>query len=158
MGALKKYDPKKVSVTFKGIPLNSGIVDGTFIEISRTERNSSLNTGADGGSTLVINNNRTTTCSLTLRMGSDTNDELTEIVLEDEADNDVKNVGVFQVKDLTGRSLHIDEEASLDGPPDTSYSTDEGEHGWTWNCPNMTMEPRGSNAALDSQPGFDGNV
>lgn len=151
MGALKKYDPKKVSFSFIGKNYNSGIIEGTFIEVARAERNSSLNVGGDGGATLVINNNRMVTVSLTIRMGSDSNDGLTDLLLEDEADNDIKNVGVLMIKDLTGRALHIDEEAFINGPPDTSFSTDEGEHTWTWECPNMKIEPRGSNAANDSQ-------
>lgn len=151
MGALKKYDPKKVSISFLGKSYNAGIITGTFIEISRAERNSSLNVGGDGGATMVINNNRMTTVSLTLRAGTDSNDGLTDVLEQDEADNDTKNVGTLMIKDLMGRSLHIDYEAFLNGPPDPSYSTDEGEYTWTWECPNMAITPRGSNAANDSQ-------
>jgi len=147
MGALKKYDPKKVSVTFRGVSLNSGIIDGSFVTFSRANRNSSLNTGADGGSTLIINNNRNTVVTLSLRAGSDTNDYLSDIVLEDEADNDTKTIGTLQIKDMTGKTLHIDEEASLDGPPDGEYATEESENGWNFNCPSMRIDARGSNAA-----------
>ena len=150
MGALKKYNPKQVSITFKGKSLKSGIVAGTFIEISRAERNSSLNVGGDGGATMVINNNRSATVTLTQRAGSDTNEDLSDWVLADEADNGVKNVGTLQIKDMSGNSLHIDEEAFLDGPADAPYGIEESERVWTFQCPNMTIDSRGNNAASDT--------
>lgn len=149
MGALKKYDPKRVSITFRGRSLKSGIVAGTFIELTRSQRNSALNMGGDGGATVVIINDRSTAVSLTLRQGSDTNDILNEYVQEDESDNGTKVIGTLQIKDITGRSLHIDEEAFLDGPPDHGFGVEEGDRTWTFQCPNMRIQVQGNNAASD---------
>lgn len=150
MGALKKYDPKEVTITWRGISLNSGIVDGTFITISRTSRNSSMNTGTDGGSTMVINNDRTGVVALTLRAGSDTNDVLSDIVNLDEAGIGIKAVGPLEIRDFSGKSLHFDDEAFLDGPPDSEFANEESDNPWTFMCSNLRMNVRGSNAASET--------
>ena len=150
MGALKKYDPKEVTFSWRGIPLNSGIVDGTFITVGRTNRNASLNKGADNGSTLVVNNDRSGTVTLTLRGGSDTNDTLTSINNLDEAGIGLKAVGPLEVKDFSGRSLHFDAEAFLEGPPDTEFSNEESDTSWTFMCPDLKMNVGGSNAASET--------
>lgn len=150
MAALKKYDPKEYIATWDGIVLNKGIVDGSFFTVSRNERNSSLNKGGDGGSTMVIGNDRSGNFGLTLRAGSDTNDELSDVVIKDESSDGTKRVGVLEIRDFSGRSHFIDEESYLDGPPDMEASNEEGENSWNFICPDLTIEARGSNFASES--------
>lgn len=150
MAALKKYDPKEVTITWRGIPLNSGIVDGTFITVVRTSRNSALNIGSDGGGTMVINNDRSGTIGLTLRSGSDTNDTLSDVVNIDESGTGLKAVGELEVRDFSGRTLHFAEEAFLDGPPDDEFANDESEIPWAFQCHDLKMNSRGNNAASET--------
>ncbi len=147
MGTLKQYNPKEVTITWRGVPLGEGISDGTFITVGRNERNSALNTGGDGRSTLVINNNHTGVATLSLRAGSAVNDLLTEAQRADEAKPDEKNIGPLEIKDHSGRALHTDSQAFLDGPPDTEFGTDEGDNEWTFQLPNLEMGTRGSGDA-----------
>ena len=152
MAALKKYDPKEVIFTWRGITLNEGIVDGTFITANRNERNASMSTGADGRSTMVINNNRSGTITLVLRAGSNTNDTLANIVGLDESSLGQKSVGAIEVRDFSGNTLVFDEEAFLDGPPDVEFANEEGENTWTFICPDVNIGARGSNFAAETSP------
>jgi hypothetical protein len=147
MAALKKYDPKQVTITWLGQQLNIGISEGTFVAVTRAERNSSLNVGGDGRATMVINNNRSGTIAITYRAGSSSNDYLTDRLLEDEADPETKNVGPLVIQDFSGATLHSDPQAFLNGPPDDERGTDENDREWTFECPELTMEPRGNNDA-----------
>lgn len=147
MGALKKYDLREVTVTWDGLSLASGVSAGEFITFARNEPTGSLNTGADGKSTMVVNPNRTAAASLNLRAGSDTNDLLADVVASDESGNGSKRVGVFQVKDFSGKSLLISEETFLAGPPDVGYGDEEADNAWNFVCADSTMDVRGSNQA-----------
>lgn len=147
MGLLKKYDPKKVVITWGNLLLNSGIIDGSFVTVSRTSRNSSLNVGADGRGTMVINNDKSAAITVSLRGGSDVNDSLSDIVLNDETDNDEKLVAPLTIRDFTGRTLLTSDEVFLDGPPDVEYATDESENTWTLMGLQVIMDVRGNNEA-----------
>jgi len=157
MGALKKYNPKEVTITWLGRSLNSGVSAGTFFTAARTVRKAQLNTGSDGRSTLVESENRTGVMTVSYRAGSESNDFLVNRQLQDEADN--RQIGMLQIKDFSGRSLFTDEQASLDGPPDVEKGDEEGDQQWTFLCPDMNIEARGNNDATTIAPAqFDGNV
>lgn len=147
MGALKVYNPKEVVFIFDGIPLESGIIDGSFITLSRVSRNASINVGADGGGTLVRINDKSTTVTLSLRKGSVTNDKLMDIIAAEEAIDGQKRVGPVTIEDFSGNSLSFGQEGFLDGPPDDEFSTDEGEVTWTWMVLEMEVDVRGSSDA-----------
>ena len=152
MAALKKYDPKEVIFTWRGIALNDGIVDGTFIIAARTSRNASMNVGSDGKATMVINNDRTGTVTLVLRAGSNTNNTLSDINGIDESGLGQKSVGMLQVQDFSGNTLMTDEEAFIDGPPDVEFANEEGENTWTFMCPDLTIFAGSSNLAAETSP------
>jgi hypothetical protein len=147
MGALRKYDPKEVTLTWGDLSLNEGIVDGSFIVVERAERNSELNMGADGDGTAVIMNDRSGTVTLTLRAGSNTNSKLQAVLETDEADSANKKFDQLTVKDFTGESEAGCDEAFLDGPPTMEFATEEGERVWTFQCHRLDMKPKASNRA-----------
>ena len=153
MGALKKYNPKEVVFIFDGIALESGIIDGSFITISRVSRSASLSTGADSGGTLVVINDRSATVTLSLRKGSSTNDKLMDIIATSEATDGQPRVGPVTIEDFSGRSLSFGAEGFLDGPPDDEFSTDEGEVTWTWMVLDMVVDVRGSSDAATAFAG-----
>ena len=153
MGALKVYNPKEVVFIFDGIPLESGIIDGSFISLNRNSRNASLNVGADSGGTMVVINDRSVTVTLSLRKGSVTNDKLMDIIATEEAIDGQKRVGPLTIEDFSGRSLSFGQEAFLDGPPDDEFATDEGEVTWTWMVLNMVVDVRGSSDAASAFAG-----
>ena len=84
-GRLKQYDPKLVIITWGSEDISSGIAADEFITIARLERGSTMNVGGDGGATRVVNNNRTSTVTVTYRKGASTLDFLADKVSNEEA-------------------------------------------------------------------------
>ena len=148
MGQLKKYDPRQVIATWHGIELTSGIIKGTFISVSRTDPSSGINKGGDGGSTMIIRHDYSGTAEITLRAGSDTNERISNVLAQDEADPDQKVVDTFEMKDFNGTTLCIDPEAYLMGPPAVSYGVEEENRAWTLILPNVKIFAGSSNKAL----------
>ena len=144
MGALKQYDPKEVTITWDGVFLNEGIASGTFITIARNVRQFTLNVGGDGGGTRVRNPDRSATVTVTMRMGSQTNALLSDRILDEEADPPIPHITTLTIKDNSGNTLVEAPEAFLDGPPDTTFGTEEGTLEWTFLCLEMTVDVRGN--------------
>ena len=147
MGLLKEYDPKQVIITWDGVPINEGIAEGTFITIARNTRTWALNVGGDGGATRVHSNDRSVVVTVSLRMGSGTNDLLSSRVADEELDPPVSHVGALTIMDNTGNTLHFAEQAFLDGPPDDEFATEEGNRDWVLLAPVMSMGVGGNKDA-----------
>ena len=97
--SVKTYDPKNVSISLNGIPLN-GFADGTFLTVEREEDAFNKTVGSDGIVSRAKSNNRSGMATLTLSQTSPSNDVLSSIALADELDN--AGVGSFVVKDQLG--------------------------------------------------------
>lgn len=150
MGLLKEYDPKNVIITWDGVTLNEGIAEGTFVAIARTTRTWTHNTGGDGGTTRVKGNDRTGTATLTLRMGSATNEALASRAQDEELDPPVSHVAPLLIKDFDGVTLHSDAEAHLDGPANDEFATTEGNREWVLLLPNLKMFSAGNKDAASA--------
>jgi hypothetical protein len=150
MGQLKEYDPTNVIISWDGVTLNEGIAEGTFVTIARTTRTFTHNTGGDGGTTRVKGNDRTGTATITLRMGSATNQVLAQKALDEELDPPVPHVAPLLIKDFDGVTLHSDSEAHLDGPANDEFATTEGNREWVLLCPNLRMFSGGNKDAASA--------
>ncbi len=150
----KDYDPKSVIITWTSpnfalgpVRLNQGIVDGTFVTIGRNVPTNSMRVGGDGETTRVKSNNRTGLVTVTLRAGSDTNQELSNILNAYEATG-LGNVGGIMVQDFSGTSLYACPNAFIQGWSEKANSSDsEDDIVWIFECPNLFMN-HGSNKAL----------
>ena len=144
MAALRKYDPKQVVLTWDGITLNDGIAEGTFILVSRHNPRNSINVGADGGATKVVNNDRSAIGTLTVRKGSAVNSLLTDRLADEELENPVDHTTAMACQDFSGNSKFDSPKAFLQGFPDSDFASEETNSEWVFICHDMTMEPRGS--------------
>lgn len=140
------YDPKKVHINFGGTSIKKGIADGTFVSVTRTAPTRSTRAGSDGGVTIQVNPDRSATIEVTYLASSKTNDILEDFRLKEDADPAVYEVGTLMIEDQNGKSLIVDENAFITGPPAVSFSTGEETRVWTWMCPDVTINARGNNA------------
>lgn len=69
------YNPKKVILTVLGLPI-IGFAEDTFIKVSRNEDLFSVEVGADGNVTRVMNANKTGRFEITLQQSSPSNSAL----------------------------------------------------------------------------------
>ena len=74
-GFVNTYDPKKVIITFGGVPI-TGFADGTFVQIDPNAEMWTKKVGADGEVTRSQSNDNTHTVQITLQQSSASNDYL----------------------------------------------------------------------------------
>lgn len=141
------YDPKQVTFTFGNQPLSAGIVDGTFITVTKTNDTRSLRVGSDGRATIQVNPDGSAIVEVTYRAGSSTNDVL-ESLRQDE-DAGIYRVGTLTIEDMSGvegsRTFVSDENAFLMGQPlTTEFAQTESQKTWKWGLPDPTIQTHGT--------------
>lgn len=141
MPMFKNYDPARVVVTFKGIPIR-GYMDGTFVSIERDEDSFEKAVGAAGDVTRVRNRNRAGRATITIQQSSPTNDELSANVLLDEQTG--LGYGPFMVKDLNGTTLASAAVAWLTRPASVSFADGAEGREWMIDCADLTLAVGGA--------------
>lgn len=128
MAGIFNYNPDEVNVLLAGfIPLG-GMVDGTFIEITKDVLPFSSARTADGTVSRLYNNDQTYTISLTLHSASEYNDVMTKLWQLDE----ITQMGKFPIliRDNSGTDLFFSTTTWIEGIPPIVKST--GIEGRTW--------------------------
>lgn len=141
MPHFKNYDPARVVVTFKGIPIR-GYMDGTFVSVERDEDSFEKAVGAAGDVTRVRNRNRAGRATLTLQQSSPTNDQLSATVLLDEQTG--LGYGPLMIKDLNGTTLASAAIAWLVRPASVSFADGAEGREWMIDCAELTLAVGGS--------------
>lgn len=141
MPLFKNYDPARVVVTFKGIPIR-GYAEGTFVSVERDEDSFEKAVGSQGDVTRVRKRNRAGRATLTLQQSSPTNDELSALALLDEQTG--LGYGPLMVKDLNGTTLASAAVAWLVRPASVSFADGAEGREWMIDCAELTMTVGGS--------------
>lgn len=96
------FDPKQLSVIL-GSKIITGFADGTFLTLERNEQAFTRKTGVDGETVRVKSNDKSGKATFVLLQSAQSNDDLSNIALADEA----ANTGVLPltIKDVSGRTL-----------------------------------------------------
>lgn len=123
------YDPKKVIVTFGGVPL-SGFTDGTFVQIDPNTEGWTKSVGADGEVVRSFSNDNTHTVQITLQQTSASNDYLSTIHNTDKMTGN--GVLPLTITDLNGTTLHFWAEAWISTDPSWGFGNDVTERQWTF--------------------------
>lgn len=141
------YSPKQFRASwreFTKMGAGGGISEGTFMDAVHTVRQYSMNTGGDGGTTFIESPDTSGTVTITYRMGSPLLAGLTAAALSNINRQDGLVVaGTLTILDGSGESAVLAEDAVMDGPPDLSLATDEGDVPITWLCSNLIIENKG---------------
>lgn len=145
---VKTYNSKQVIATWGTIQLTDGALsEGTFLELNPTARRASQTGLMGGGAVIAIMSNTTGTITATVSASADINDLLTA-QLQNQINTGIPRIGAFLVKDHSGRSLASESHALIDGFPPMTYAGDgTPTYQWVFLCPNLRMEPHGSNDA-----------
>jgi hypothetical protein len=131
---LKIYDSDQVSVSFSGIPINSGRADGEFVRIEQVADDFTYKVGVDGQVTRSKTKNRVTKVTLLLMQSSDSNIILSAInTIDVEAANGA-GVGAMLIRDMGGTSLFAAAEAWIIKPPDANYGAEASLREWVFNA------------------------
>lgn len=123
----KTYNPKKVAVIAGGFLMN-GFADGTFVKVAFNNDQWTLQMGADGEGTRSKSNDFSAQVEITLMQSSDSNSILQGFWSSDS----LSDSGVFPllIKDNSGRSLFVAEQAWVKKQPDAEFAKEAGPRVW----------------------------
>jgi hypothetical protein len=125
----KTYNPKKVLLTFGGIPI-SGYAKGTFIKVTPAADTFTKKVGADGEVARAQSSDDTSEVTITLMKTSDSNVYLNTIKESDKLIDD--GVLPLSITDLSsGREAMFWAQAWIKKAPDKEYGDDVPDRTWT---------------------------
>jgi hypothetical protein len=127
---VKSYDPKKVVVTFGGVPI-SGYTDGDFIEVAPNDADGfKKQVGADGEVGRSQSNDNTHSVTITLMQSSMSNAHFHSIRTADKISG--RTILPLSITDMNGASLQFWQEAWIKGDPTWGYGKEMKERQWTF--------------------------
>lgn len=130
---LRTFSPQNVGLNILGVDV-SGYADGTFIEVTRNEPNSSYTSGADGTVGLTKNANKTGIIKVTLMQNALANLVFAGIQSEqDKSDSDLIR-GPASIFDPSGSLFVRVENAHIQTPPGLSVSKEQEPRTWEFFC------------------------
>lgn len=123
------YDPKKVIITFGGVPL-TGFADGTFVQIDPSSEFATKKVGADGEVIRSLSNDFTHTIQITLSQTSASNNYLSTCANIDKLSG--KGMLPLSIVDLNGTTVHFWAQAWISQEPSETYEKESGDRQWTF--------------------------
>lgn len=134
--ALQQYSPDRVKVTFAGFPL-TGFMDGTFIEVERSEDAYTMQVGSLGDVTRTRNLNLTGKITLTLMQHAPANDFLFSLLITDDIVE--QSPKPMQVKDLTNGMHCGASQAWIEKAPKIERGKESGSCQWVFGCADLEI-------------------
>lgn len=127
-GFVNTYDPKKVIITFGGVPI-TGFADGTFVQIDPNAEMWIKKVGADGEVIRSQSNDNTHTVQITLQQSSASNDYLSTCMNADK----LTGMGMLplSITDLNGTTLHFWPQAWIQTDPSYGFAKEVTDRQWT---------------------------
>lgn len=131
------YDPKRVIVTFGGVPI-FGFADGSFVSVTAANDRFTKKVGADGEVARVRGNDDTSEVTITLMATSPSNTYLSQILGVDR----LTNLGQLplQIVDLSGSVLFFWPLAWIKKAPDVEFSKEVGDRAWVFDTDQVVNE------------------
>ena len=137
MAGAKIYDADQISLSFMGIPIDSGYADGEFLTIEQAEDDFVAKVGTDGEVTRSKTNNRLATIKVKLMLTSSGNSALSALNNLDRATPGGAGVGPMLVRDRQGTSLYTASKCWISRPPDVSFDREPTAREWTLQAANL---------------------
>jgi len=142
---VKSYDPKKVIVTFGGVPI-SGYTDGDFIEVSPNDADGfKKQVGADGEVGRSQSSDDTHNVTITLMQSSMSNQHFSATRAADKLSG--KTILPLSITDLNGASLQFWPEAWIKGDPTWGFGKEMKERQWTFDTGQIAGDNKSGYAA-----------
>lgn len=133
---LHTYNPAEVS-TIVGAFNMQGFADGSFVTIEMNEDAWNLYVGSDGEGARSKSNNRSGTITIRLMQTSSSNEILSALYKSD----DVGDAGITNIliKDSSGSTLAMAENAWIRKLPAVDFARESGEREWVFESDNIQV-------------------
>jgi len=135
------YDPKRVIITFGGIPI-SGFASGTFINATPSSDRFSKVVGADGEVSRSKSADETSEVTITLLQSSLSNQYLSGVESLDRLTD--KGILPLTITDLNGGTLKFWPQAWITKAPDLGFAAEHTDREWTFNTGNVAASNTGA--------------
>lgn len=139
---LATYSPLDVIVLIANIIPLTGMVDGTFIKVSKDEDIFSTRTSADGVVSRSHKDSQVYTVEITLHQASESNDILSKLMIAD-ATTRAATFPLF-MKDATGSFIFQSLDSWIVGPPSITFSNEISDRTWRIACSGVSMNVGGN--------------
>lgn len=137
MSEFHVYDSNEVAINFAGIPIESGFAEGELVRVTMVEDAFKEYIGADGGVSRAATHDQRADVEIRLAQTSPTNDALSALLNSDLNAPNGAGVGVIEVADLQGTSLHFASKCWIMKSPDASFDREVKERVWKIRCADM---------------------
>lgn len=121
------YDPKKVIITYGGIPIG-GYADGTFLSVEPNAESWTKKVGADGEVVRAMSNDNTHTVTFTLQQSSESNKYLSNCKNMDKLTG--QGMQSLSITDLNGETLFFWQQAWISTDPTYEYAKEATDRQW----------------------------
>lgn len=136
--SLKIYDANQITLSFMGIPIDSGYADGEFCSIEQMEQDFTVVVGTDGEVARCATNNACATIKLKLMQTSAGNALLSVLNNLDKVTPGGAGVGPLLIRDRQGTSVFAAAKCWIAKPPDVSFDREVKEREWMLNCDKLS--------------------
>lgn len=140
----KVYDSNQVSLSFMGVPIDSGYADGEFLTLEQAEADFDSVVGTDGEVTRSKTNNHSATITLKLMQSSDGNLALSVINTLDKSVPNGAGIGAMLIRDRQGTSVYSAAHCWISKPPDVSFDKTAKDRSWTLMCSDLVRVDGGN--------------
>ncbi|MNR01004.1 hypothetical protein D3C85_1167960 [compost metagenome] len=136
------YSPENVMILIAGVYRLEGLMDGSFLTISKNSPIAVAERTADGSIARLINKDDSYSIAVTLTSTTEANDFLTKLALIDRATN--KGIFPIFIKDTTGSSMFFTPSAWIEVMPDQEFTDEISPRTWVFRAA-QCVENIGSN-------------
>lgn len=142
MTSIATYSPEDVDVIVAGVVKITGMVDGTFISISKDFNSFTTSESSDGHITRSHSGSELYTLTLTLASTSDSNQHLT--FLHNVDNNSLMGKFPLIMKDQRGQTLLFASSCWIETIPDTDFGASIGQRQWSIKCAGSVLNVGGN--------------
>lgn len=142
-----EYDSDQIAIDLGGVKVDSGFADGTFLKVEPEAMYFTYVIGTDGAVTRSKTKNRCAKITVYLMQSSYINDQLSALMILDNAAPNGAGIFPFLLKDLNGTTLCAGAHAWIEGPPTQEFDRTAKSREWPIFCSDLLMYV-GSNPKL----------
>lgn len=134
-----EYDADQIAIVFGGIKIDSGFAEDSMIKIEMDEKAFTYVVGVDGSVTRSKTKNKVAKITIMLMQSSYINDQLSALLILDQAAANGAGVAPFLLKDLNGTHLAAGAHCWIEKNPDLEFKRTASSREWPLICSDLNV-------------------